>query len=52
MSAYAEYKYAKTEADREEALKGIRFETERDMYWEDMYEHEHDDCDEECEWEE
>lgn len=48
MSAFAEYKYAKTEEEREEAMKGIRSEVERDRYWTDMYEHEDDDYDD-CE---
>lgn len=50
MSAYAEYKYAKTEEEREDAMRGIRFEVEKDMYWEDMYEHEGYDEEEGEEW--
>lgn len=50
MSAYAEYKHAKTEEEREEALKGIRSEVEHDRYWEDMYERESDDDDDNDGW--
>jgi len=43
MSAYAEYLHAKTDAEREEAMIGIRFESERDNdYFNDVYEHEDD----------
>ena len=49
MSAYAEYKYAKTEEEREEALRGIKYECRRDMVWDDMWEREDDDYEDE-EW--
>lgn len=46
MSVYAEYLHAETEEEREDALRGMRWESRRDEYLDKLYEDREDEDEE------
>ena len=45
MSVYAEYLHAETDEEREDALRGMRWESRRDEYLDKLYEDREDEKD-------
>ena len=43
MSVYAEYLHAETEEEREDALRGMKWEARRDEYLDKLYEEQKDE---------
>ena len=43
MSVYAEYLHAETDEEREDALRGMKWEARRDEYLDKLYEEQQDE---------